>query len=347
MDEVRLGFIGLGHIAANAHLPALAGLIESGEVVLEAFCDLDEETLKERAAAYGVKATYTDYAMMLDREELDAVYVCLPPTLHTDEVPTAAAKGLHVFVEKPPSLDMAQAVQHGRAIEAAGVVSQVGYQSRYSASAEYTRQLLARRTLRHAAVQRFYSGASRRYWTSRFELCGGSFVENSIHTVDLLRYFLGDIERVSAFYSYRKPGEGPEPINFPHVYDVNYRFASGLVASVTTSRVLTNVKVSRMELIVVSDDSLLEWSARRVVENGETVWTDDEGENPSVLQARSFVAAVRNSDPSMVRSPYVSSLNSLAAVLGANISAERDGEAIALDDVVAGTVHWDPDSVNM
>jgi len=204
---------------------------------------------------------------------------------------------------------------------------------------------LAQRTNRHASVQRFYGGASIRYWTSRFELCGGSFVENTIHTVDLLRYFLGDIDRVSAFYLYRQPGEGPEPINNPHVYNVNYRFSSGVVANLTTSRVLTNVEgVSRMD-VVVSDDSLVEWSARDVVENGEAVCTDDEGEAPTVLQARSFAAAVRSGDPQAVRSPYADSINSLAAALGANISAERDGEVIALEDVVSGAVRWNPESV--
>jgi len=116
MKEVRLGFIGLGHIVKSSHLPALSGLVESGEVVLKAFCDLNEETLQARAAEYGVEATYTSYEEMLDREELDAVYVCLPPTLHGDQVPMVAAKGLHVFVEKPPSLVMSQALEHGAAV---------------------------------------------------------------------------------------------------------------------------------------------------------------------------------------------------------------------------------------
>ena len=45
MKEVRLGFIGLGYIVTKAHLPSLAGLVASGEVVLKAFCDLDGDIL--------------------------------------------------------------------------------------------------------------------------------------------------------------------------------------------------------------------------------------------------------------------------------------------------------------
>ena len=343
MKEVRLGFIGAGYILHTSHLPALAPLVESGEVVLQAFCDLNEPLVKERAAEHGARAVYTNYEEMLEREELDAVYVCLPPTLHTNQVPMVVERGHHVFVEKPPSLDMAQAVEHGRAIEAAGVVSQIGYQSRYYPAAEFAKQLLQERTPRNAHIMRFYSGASIRYWTSRMELSGGSFVENTIHMVDLLRYLLGDIERVSAFYLYREPGEGPEPINNPHAYTANFRFESGVIANATTSRVLTNVKASRMEVTIVSDDSLLDWSPQEIVENGDTIWEATPGEetNPSARQARSFIEAVRAADPQAVRSSYVASHNTLAAVLGANISAERDGESIALQDVVDGRVRWD------
>ena len=84
--------------------------------------------------------------------------------------------------------------------------------------------------------------------------------------VDLLRFFLGDIDSVTAFYVDRKPGEGPEPMNLPHVYNVSYRFVYGLTANVTISRVLTNVTTSRRDMYLISDDSLIEWSPEKFVE---------------------------------------------------------------------------------
>ncbi len=336
MKPVRLGFIGLGHITTRAHLPGLAPLVEAGEVILQAFCDINEDTVKTQAAAFGAQATYTDHHEMCDKEDLDAVYLCIPPTLHTDQILVAADKGFGIFVEKPQTLDMAQAVRFNAAIQKAGIVSQVGFMSRYYPSAEEVCQRLQERTLRHALVQRLYSGNPIRYWTSRFELCGGSFVENTIHTVDLLRYFLGDIEAVSAFYVDRKPGEGPEPMNLPHVYNVNYCFTNGVTANVSVSRVLTNVSVSRQQVMLVSDDSLIEWSAQKVAENGETVWETAENHNAFALQAQAFVKAVRSEDPGMMRSAYPTSMNSLAAVLGANASAARGGELIQLEDFVTG-----------
>lgn len=340
MKPVRLGFIGLGHIPTHAHLPGLAPLVEAGEVVLQAFCDVSEEHARKQAEAFKARAVYTDHRAMLEKEALDGVYVCIPPTLHTDEVLAAAENGVAVLVEKPQTLEVAQAVRFDAAIQKAGIVSQVGFMSRYYPSAERVRDLLSRRTPRHAQAQLFYSGKPIRYWTSRYELCGGSFVENTIHTVDLLRYFMGNITHVSAFYVDRKPGEGPEPMNLPHVYNVNYRFASGATANCTTSRVLTNVSVSRREVVIVSDDSLVEWSAQKVTENGETRYEAAERVNPFALQARAFVEAVRAGDPARMRSSYADGMNSLTAVLGANASAERGGQVIALEDMTSGKVTW-------
>ena len=336
MEAARLGFIGLGYITVNAHLPPLAELADEGLVVFQAFCDADEETAAGQARAFGANAVYSDHREMFEKEELDGVYICIPPTLHTDAELIAAEKGIPVMVEKPQTLDIAQAVRFSEAIRKSGVPSQVGFMSRYYATAAFIRDRISERTPRHALVQLLYSGAHIRYWTSRFELCGGSFVENTIHMVDLLRFFLGDVTEVSAFYHYRKPGEGPEPINLPHVYDVNYRFESGVVASVTTSRVLTNVNASRREVLVVCDDSLLEWSAERVVENGETIFELPDRDNPFAGQARAFVDAIRSGDASGLRNGYGQALNSLAAVLGANASASAGGALIRLDDFVSG-----------
>ncbi len=335
---VRLGFVGLGRAATRAHLPALAPLVAAGEVELRAFCDVDPEIARTQAAAFGARAVYADAREMLAKDRLDAVYVCIPPTLHGAEILLAAERGVAVFAEKPQTLDMARALRFADAIRRAGVVSQVGFQSRYYPSAEHARRLLARRTPRHAQVQLFYSGVPVHTWTSRYALCGGSFVEHAIHMVDLLRWFLGDVAAVSAFYVQRRPREGPASMDLPHVYNVSYRFVSGVTANVAVARVLDTVDVERRELVVVSDDSLLEWRPEKVAENGTTVW---EGPPEAAeeayafgLQARAFIDAVRARDPGLVRSPYDAALNSLAAVLAANASAERGGELVEIERFV-------------
>ena len=337
MEAVRLGFIGLGYITVNAHLPPLAEMAGKGLVVLQAFCDADEETAAGQARAFGANAVYSDHREMFEKEDLDGVYICIPPTLHTDAELIAAEKGIPVLVEKPQTLDIAQAVRFSEAIRKSGVPSQVGFMSRYYATAAFIRDRISDRTPRHALVQLLYSGAHIRYWTSRFESCAADRSSKTRSTWWICSGSSSATSRRSRrFTHYRKPGEGPEPINLPHVYDVNYRFQSGVVASVTTSRVLTNVNASRREVLVVCDDSLLEWSAERVVENGETIFELPDRDNPFAGQARAFVDAIRSGDASGLRNGYGQALNSLAAVLGANASASAGGALIRLDDFVSG-----------
>jgi myo-inositol 2-dehydrogenase/D-chiro-inositol 1-dehydrogenase len=337
MKPVRVGLIGLGYIIERAHLPALAPLAEDGQIVFQAFCDLNEETLKAQAEKYKPNACYTDFHAMLDKEELDAVYLCIPPTLHTDELPMITDKGIALFVEKPQTLSLKQAVEFNALVEKSGIITQVGFVFRYEPSSEPTRELLQKRVPRHAQIQNFYSGQPIRYWTSRYELCGGSFVENTIHNVDLMRYFLGDIEAVSAFYVESLPEERIEPMNLPHVYNVNYRFAGRLTVNASVSRVMSNVNFSKRQFTIVSDDSIIEWTPQKVIENGEVVWQTEESVGSFVSQARAFIKAVQAGDASMPRSPYVPSLNSLAAVMGANASAESGGQLLLLEDLVANS----------
>lgn len=330
MDPLKIGMIGVGWIAQRAHLPALAPLVESGEVRLQAFCDANPDMLRQAGETWGVDRLYTDHHAMLEQEPLDALYLLIPPTLHTDVELLAAERGIGILVEKPVTLDLPQAYSFDAAIRKSGIVSQVGFMTRYYPAAERVKELLADRITRHASVQLFYSGAAIRYWTSRMELCGGSFVENTIHMVDLLRYLYGDISAVSAFYLERKPEEERDQMNLPHAYLVNYRFTNGVAANCTTSRCLTDAGVSRREVLLISEGSMIEWSTQRIVENGQVIWEEEAPANAFALQAAAFVRAVREGDPTAVRSPYSEALNSLEAVLGANDSAARGGQLLEL-----------------
>ena len=163
MKPVRVGCIGLGWIPNQAHLPALSALVEEGRIVFQAFCDKSKETLQTQAAAYKPRSTYTDHHEMFDKEELDAVYLCIPPTVHTDELLITADKGIPLFVEKPQTLDLKQAVEFNAAIEKSGIISQVGFVYRYEPSSAPTRELLSKRTPRHDWPQGLYPFTTHRH----------------------------------------------------------------------------------------------------------------------------------------------------------------------------------------
>src|SRR6266511_6159028 len=131
---VTLGFVGTGGIAQH-HLGELA---KQEGVRIGAVCDVIEERARATAERHG-GAVYSDYAQMLEREKLDALYMCVPPAAHGKgpggappaEI-LAAERGVHLFVEKPVCLDLETGVQIRDAIARAGILSCVGYGARYS-----------------------------------------------------------------------------------------------------------------------------------------------------------------------------------------------------------------------
>ena len=80
MDKVKLGFIGVGGIA-GAHLNILAKM---DDVELTTMCDINPDTLSKRCETYNVSSSYTNFKEMLEKEDLDAAYVCVPPFAHSD-----------------------------------------------------------------------------------------------------------------------------------------------------------------------------------------------------------------------------------------------------------------------
>jgi len=126
MDKVKVGFIGCGGIA-QFHFGHMEKM-DNAQVV--AACDLIEERANKTAARFQAKA-YTSYKDMFEREQLDAVFVCVEPSAHNGMEMMAIERGINVFVQKPMSLDLAYAKDVRDAIADKGVVSAVGFQCRY------------------------------------------------------------------------------------------------------------------------------------------------------------------------------------------------------------------------
>lgn len=194
MSEVRVGFIGAGGIA-GVHLERLSKV---PQVRIVAICDAVEARAKERAGVYGAVA-YTDHHRMLENEKLDAVWVCLPPYAHMDEVTLAAEKGIHVFIEKPIALTLETARSMQAAVEAAGVKSWVGYHMRQQFSVRRAKALLQAEGGPVALFEgKWWGGIAggSEFWWRRKELSGGQVVEQATHVYDLARYLVGEVREV-------------------------------------------------------------------------------------------------------------------------------------------------------
>ncbi len=331
MDRLRVGVIGVGRMAEICHLPILAGL---PQIEMVAFCDTNRDNLSARGDEYGVASRYTNHHDMLDAEQLDAVCVFVPPFAHTDAEIMAAERGIHLFVEKPPTLSMDQAREINAAIARSGVISQVGFNSRYRRSAEAARERLADLDVVQALVHRLHGSGAIAWWWQLEEFSGGPFVENTIHAVDLLRWIGGELIGVSARVVDRP--DPTEELDIPLSICVTYALASGGVANVTTCSALAGYGHS--QFLVIADGSLYDLSDGGLAVGGERVAQDDPGRASYQRQFAAFFDAIvagrerPPGDRSPVRSPYSDGIRSLSAVLGAVHSARNGGAWVDLGD---------------
>src|SRR5688572_20690279 len=153
---VRLGFVGAG----GRTVRELLDLVQLPGAEISALCDIDEarcqqaiERVQSRTAQGGDAdameragalnpATYGDVRRLLDGTDVDAVYVSLPPFAHgaIEHAVLDAKKAL--FVEKPVAMDMTTAREIQDHARQAGVITCVGYQSRYSTAIAAAKKLL-------------------------------------------------------------------------------------------------------------------------------------------------------------------------------------------------------------
>ncbi|WP_184086307.1 Gfo/Idh/MocA family protein [Sphingomonas xinjiangensis] len=130
---IRLGLVGIGKIARDQHLPALAA---DDRFVLSATAS--------RNAQLDQVAAYPDIdAMIAGAPELQAVSLCTPPDGRYAQAASAIAAGLHVMLEKPPAATLSEIAALEAQARAKGVTLFTSWHSREAAGVAPARDWLA------------------------------------------------------------------------------------------------------------------------------------------------------------------------------------------------------------
>ena len=149
---IRVGVVGGGLVAQAMHIPNLAALRDRFRLV--GLAEPSETIRTALGARYGIEGLYSDYRGLLEGGELDAIVVASPAGTHAEVVLAALDAGLHVFVEKPMCITLADADAIVAARDAAARVVQVGTMKRYDPAVEHMLEELPETSadLRHVSV---------------------------------------------------------------------------------------------------------------------------------------------------------------------------------------------------
>lgn len=329
MNRLRVGCVGTGFIAGR-HLAALSA---TPDVQVVAVADAVAERATVAADRVGARS-YDDGLRMLAVEDLDAVWLCVPPFVHGPLEQAALARQLPFFVEKPLSVDMtvAQAVADG--VRARGLRTAVGYHWRYLDMVEQARALL-RDLPPQLVLGQWLDATPGAPWWSRRSTSGGQLVEQTTHLFDLARVLCGEVDSVYALESTLAREEWPQA-DVPTVSSAHLQFRSGAIGTISSSCLLGARQ--RVGLRLVTPGKVLELRERALSDHEfrvDDVLVSRSTEDPIAAEDRAFVAALLGREDD-VRAPYEEALRTHALVCAVDRSA-RTGTPVHLDDAPGPT----------
>ncbi|MEI5523258.1 Gfo/Idh/MocA family oxidoreductase [Streptomyces brasiliscabiei] len=111
------------------HLENIRRLADKGIVRLAGICELTPLGADEIPDGLGTPEQSADFGALLDSTGAAIAVICTPIPTHTDLALTAARRGVHVLLEKPPAPSYAEFRRMADGVAAAGTVCQIGFQS--------------------------------------------------------------------------------------------------------------------------------------------------------------------------------------------------------------------------
>lgn len=346
MSDSRLGvgIVGLGNIS-EIHAQAIENS-KQGNVV--AAYSSSEEKGQDFGDKYKARS-YTSYEEFLSNPDLDVVSICTPSGTHLDFGKTAAEAGKHVVVEKPIEVTLERGNSLIESCETNGVKLAIIYQSRFTKDAIEMKQtidqgdigelFMASATVKWFRDQKYFKNAP---WRGTLKLDGGGAVINqSIHTIDLLQWMLGDLDSIQAY----KDTLTHEGIEGEDNAAAAFRFKSGVMGTFIASTSMVPPHPRKIEIHGTKGTALLDETTFRILRTEEDLDTSGQTKDPAgakspmanlqytahMDQFDQIFEAIRNNEEPPVSGP--DSMKSLAFVAGLYKSAET-GQLVSLDGLI-------------
>ena len=277
--SVGFGIIGCGMIS-RFHAGALAEIDSASLVGCFDMFPASADSFAEEAGC----TAYHDLDEMLANPEIQVVTICTPSGAHLDPAVAAAKAGKHVLVEKPLEITLARCDAIISACEENGVKLGTIMPSRFSGANQELKKAIeddrfGRLTLGDTYVkwwrnQEYYdSGGWRGTWAMDG---GGAYMNQAIHNVDLLYWFMGEVALVNGCTATL----AHERIEVEDVGVACVRFANGAlgVLEATTSAfpgLLKKTEIHGTEgLVIIEQDHVLRWEFAQENERDEQIRTE-------------------------------------------------------------------------
>lgn len=328
MRTIHVGIIGCGAFG-NFHL---SNLLQMEGVEITALATGNEEKLQTTGRRVpGARLYHTHTELFENENDLDAVVVSITPDRHGDLEVMAARRGVAIYIEKPVTICLEEALRAEQEIRQAGIVCSVGYHGRYSPNFIQVKEILQGKDPGIVLGKWIYNVPDLPWWRTRAR-SGGQLVEQATHLFDLFRDLFGEAESV-----YTVGRRHVVPDLGGDVEDCSstiITFKNGMSTTILAGCYL-NVSQAAGDIgfDIYLQDRKIEYGfftgMRTVCQQGEN-WIPLDGKD-HFRALETFIKAVRSRDQSEIRSDYSDAVKTLRLTLAANRSMEL-GRPVRMDE---------------
>lgn len=343
---MKYALIGCGRISTN-HIAAA----QNNELKITAVCDLRKEAMEKLLKKHSLEKEtsirrYTDYKQMLAAEKPELVSIATESGSHAEIALYCIEQGVHVIIEKPMAMSMADAEAIIRAADRKQVKVSACHQNRFNIAVRQLRTAVETGRfgkLSHGSIhvrwnrnEDYYTQAP---WRGTWSLDGGCLMNQCIHGIDLLRWMFGD--EVEEVYGVTRQ----QMHNYLETEDVGMavvKFANGAIGTIEGT---TNVYPQNLEetLYVFGECGTVKLGGKSTNNIDEWIFSDEKEEdrtNAGLKEQTSnvygnghtslfadMIEAIRNN-----RKPYVDAVagkNALEMVL-AVYKSQKTGKPVKL-----------------
>lgn len=287
MSAIKLGIVGVGKIATDQHLPAIAA---NGDFQLLA-------SASRNATIPGLPGFTSIDEMLAQQPDIEAVALCMPPQHRYQAARAALSAGKHVFMEKPPGATLSEVEDLDQLAQAKGVTLFASWHSRHAPAVQVIKAFLAKHAPRQ--VQVIWKEDVRHWHPGQewiWEAGGLGVFDPGINALSIVTEILPNA-------MFLKSGvlEFPANRDAPIAADLRFTDANGLDIHAEFDWRQTGKQ--SWDIIITTEAGVL-----RMADGGAKLWLDDvaqelgdEGEYPSLY--RHFAGLVQSGKSDVDLSP--------------------------------------------
>lgn len=240
-ESKKIGYavVGLGHLSLEEILPALQQCKKSR---IAALVSGHPEKMQKTGLMYGVPAdsqySYENFDEIALNDQVDAIFIVLPNSMHKEFTIRSAQAGKHVLCEKPMAMNSKECKEMISACDEAGVKLMIAYRIQFEPFNTYVKNQIKDNklgTIKFVEAQNGQNSGNPDHWRFKKALSGGGALPDiGLYCLNTTRFIL-DMEPEEVFaYQYSTPND-PLFAEVDEMVNWQMKFPGGIVAQCSTS----------------------------------------------------------------------------------------------------------------